>query len=145
MNNYIRYIRKDIECILIPNEREKCNRYNPRHWRIATGLVSWGNAMLNFRRDPFLNFADTIEKKFFVFVYVGDDFPIMYKYKEILLILQKYKYSKVYTSTNGYIRCYYLKRGVVFHNEFCDNNNKDKKFQALNRLFKLLKLKTKQL
>jgi len=131
-NNYIKYIRKDIESIIIDSPRivgvySDWDKTNLRRWSICNTLYE-------------SRYHNTITKQFFVFIYIGDNFPIVSKYKEILPIIQKYKFSKVYISKQDKIYCYYLRRGVVFDTKLCNDIN-DKKFISLKRLFKLLKIK----
>jgi hypothetical protein len=134
-NNYIKYIRKDIETIIIDSLKiggvyGDWTEHNLRRWCICNSLFE-------------SQYHNTIIKQFFVFIYIGDNFPIKFEYKEILTIIQKYKFSKVYISKQEKIYCYYFKRGVVFDIKLCNDIN-DKKFISLKRLFKLLKIKAKQ-
>lgn len=133
-NNYIKYIRKDIENIIIDSPRVggvygDWDERSLRRWSISNTLYD--------------RYHNTITKKFFVFIYIGDNFPITFRYKEILPIIQKYKFAKVYVSKQDKIYCYYFKRGITFDTKLCNDIN-DKKFISLKRLFKLLKIKTKQ-
>jgi hypothetical protein len=131
----IKYIRKEIESILIPPSNDRFhlgrNRYNPRFWTI----LKYQNDIAREDNERILN------RKFFTFIYIGNNFPIIFPHKEILPLLKKYKFSKVYVSRKSDLWCYYFKRGVLFQTEFC-RDTKDKKIVSLVRLFKLLKLKT---
>lgn len=143
LNDFIRYIRKDIEEILIPSEKD-CNRFNPRYWKIVTnmsnldiiGSVSRSELIISCLRYK------RIKKTFFSFVFVGDKFPIISKHKQIYPLLKKYKFAKVYMyhPTLNCLECLYFKRGVIFY-KYLDRELRDNKDVALLRLIKLLKLK----
>lgn len=135
LNNYLRYIRKDYENILIDDiwYNRNWDEHNPRRWSIGSVFYDAQRYKYNYGQS----------KQFFVFIYVGDNFPVLAKYKEILPILKKYKLSKVYVARGEYIFCYYFKRGVLFHSEICREKNTDRKMISIKRLFKLLKIKNR--
>lgn len=143
INNYLRYIRKDYENILITRNsfgnmfNLDYDEHNPRRWFIG------GQPHTSFYNGQYYEKIDANQKKFFVFIYIGNNFPILSKYKEILPILKKYKFSKVYVAKNDYICCYYFKRGVLFYTSICREDPKDKKIISVKRLFKLLKIKNR--
>lgn len=132
----LKYIRKDKEYIVIPKDfdpkRGRVNPYdnnNPRRWKIS----------INSKLDWHSQFTHrTIEKTFFTFVCVGE-FPTIREYKDVLPILKKYKFCKVYGMVNNHIYCKYFKRGVLFDRSWVFNEN-DKKFKATKRLLKLINL-----
>lgn len=135
----IKYIRKDVEHIYIYDNKyywqSNVNKYNLRYWNICYGINynTWA--------------TEIIEKKFFTFLYLGDNFPQINKYKEILPVLKKYKFSKVYVSrksSNGDVfDCYFFKRGVLFNSVHNINDNSIKTLST-KRLFKLLKIKNRR-
>ena len=136
----IKYIRKEHEEILIPSKNELCNRYNPVNWQIVTGKPEYRIQFSLARyhhHNLFLRNGIVIDKNFFTFVFTGEKFPILLRYKEKLLILHKYKFSKLYILNNDILYCYYFKRGVLFYVNCVDNNNAT----SIKRLIKLLKLK----
>ena len=140
-----KYIRKDIEKILIPCEAPKdrsndFNRFNPRYWQITDGKNFWYERI---NLPNYLYWSDQIEKNFFVFLFTGEKFPMINKHKEILPILKKYKFAKVYVAipsldSKDRILCYYFKRGVLFDHKY--DVKDDKKTTSIKRLIKLLKL-----
>lgn len=140
LNENIKYIRKDIEIISIPTQNSSYNRFNPRYWKISTD-ERYGYPWRNYYEWKFWSTSENIKKEFFTFVFVGDRFPIMWKYKEIYPILKKYKFSKVYTYNKNLdtLHCYFFKRGVLFFENYYEiKDNKDK---SLYRLIKLIRLK----
>ena len=135
MINEIKYIRKDIEDILIPSKNDEYDRYNSNYWMIVTDKPEYQTIYSNARYNlgPKLRFGEVIQKSFFTFIFIGENFPNTSR-KEILPIIQKYKFSKIYVPReNNKIECRYFKRGVLFHTEYVT----DKK---IIRLFKLIKL-----
>ncbi len=128
----IKYIRKDIEDILIPSDIH--DRYNSKYWMIVTNkpeyAIPYSFAKQNL--GPKLRYGDIITKQFFSFIFIGENFPNTSK-KEILPIIQKYKFAKIYVPKENGIMCRFFKRGVLFHTEYVT----DKK---IIRLFKLIKL-----
>lgn len=133
-----KYLKKEKIKILIPNIESF--KYDKKYWKIKSNTPKYVNSLGSVQiGEKILNlWPDTIEKEFFVFVFIGDNFPIINK-KEKLVILHKYNFSKIYISKNNQISCYYFKRGVLFDIENINNEN----LLQINRLFKLIKLKTK--
>lgn len=138
----LKYLKKENINISVPTLESF--KYNDRYWKISKNKSGWhygttlGRVQINNKLYDL--WPETIEKEFFVFVFIGNKFPIINK-KEKLLILHKYKFSKVYVSINNELYCYYFKRGVLFDKEWIDKY--DKNLLRINRLFKLIKLKTK--
>ena len=133
----IKYIRKDIEDILIPSKNEEYDRYNCNNWMIVTDRPEYQTIYSNARYNlgPKLRFGEVIQKPFFTFIFLGENFPHTSR-KEILPLIQKYKFAKIYIPRGNRIECRYFKRGVFFHYDY-DIDKKDKK---TIRLFKLIKL-----
>lgn len=138
MINEIKYIGKSIEDILIPSKSEY-NRYDSKFWRIVTNKPEYQSPFSNARYNLGLKFifGEIIKKTFFSFIFLGNDFPNTSN-KEILLIIQKYKFAKIYIPKQNGIECRYFKRGVLFYFDY----NVDNK---INRLFKLIKLNSSTL
>lgn len=127
----LKYIKKEICKIQIPAPFYQ-NRYNPRYYSIITN-----NSRFSIRFN-IIN-GERLDKNFYVFVFIGDNFPIL-SHKKKLLILHKYKFSKVYIFNKNKLVCYYFKRGVLFETEYV-NEDDDKNILPLKRYIKLLKLK----
>jgi hypothetical protein len=140
----IKYIRKDIEDILMPSKNEEYDRYNCNNWMIVTDKPEYQTIYSNarYKLGHKLRFGEVIQKQFFTFIFIGENFPNTSR-KEILPIIQKYKFAKIYVPReNNKIECRYFKRGVFFHFEY-DINKNNKKSISIIRLFKLIKLNSK--
>lgn len=134
MINDLKYIKKEVCKISIPNEYDSSfgiNRYNPRNYSIITNDCRFSI------RFNIIN-GERFEKTFYVFAFLGDNFPIL-SHKKKLLILNKYKFSKVYIFENNNLQCLYFKRGVLFETEHIKDENEN--ILQLKRFFKLMKLK----
>jgi len=133
----IKYIRKDIEDILIPSKSDIHDRYNSNYWMIVTNKPEYKiqYSVAKQLLGPKLRYGDVIQKPFFSFIFIGEDFPNTTN-KEILPLIQKYKFSKIYVPRKNRIECRFFKRGVLFHIQ----NNIDKEDIKIIRLFKLIKL-----
>lgn len=130
MINELKYIKREICEIQIPAPIH-INRYNPRYYSIINS-----NSRFSIRFN-IIN-GERLEKNFFVFVFLGVDFPTL-SHKKKLLILNKYKFSKVYIFNGNKLVCHHFKRGVLFETEYIKDESE--KVLQLKRFFKLMKLK----
>jgi hypothetical protein len=82
-------------------------------------------------------------KVFYTFAFIGDEFPKIVRYKEIMPELKKYKFCKIQILGRDTIRNYYFKRGVLFdENQQLVTDNKE--FLQLKRFLKLSKINNLQ-